>query len=641
LSILDRVQSPADLKTLSQAELTELAEDIRRSLIGVVSETGGHLAPNLGVVELTLGLHLALELPKDKIVWDVGHQCYVHKLLTGRKDKFDTLRTLDGLSGFPKRSESEYDCADTGHSSTSISIALGIAEAKERLGQDGTAVAVIGDGALTGGLAYEALNHAGHIERDLIVVLNDNEMSIDSNVGAISKYLERLRLDPTMRNRKQFWEQTMQKIPAIGQRLVQMEEKFMDMVVRLVVPGLFFEELGFKYIGPIDGHDIEAVRADIALAKETGGPVLVHCITKKGHGYTPAENHPARFHGTSPFNISDGIPKKRPTSPSYTEVFGEALVEIAESRPEIVAVTAAMAAGTGLNMFSEKYPDRFYDVGIAEGHAVTFASGLASGGLKPVVAVYSTFLQRAYDSIMHDVALSGHSVIFAVDRAGLVGEDGPTHHGAFDLSYLLSVPGMTVMSPSDENELRDMLFTAMDINGPVAIRYPRGSGPGVDKRSMQKIPLGLPRRLDENTGAKVNIVALGRMVEQAQGAAQILRANDISVSVVDARFAKPLDQRYFTDLVEDCELLVTIEENSVQGGFGSSVASLMADNDLSGSLIRCGLPDNFVPHGTVDHLFPMIGLDPTGIAALVLERLGVSSSMVEDAKKPSHLTMVR
>lgn len=620
---LDSINSPADLKGLSAEELKVLTREIRQTIIETVSKTGGHLAPNLGVVELTLALHRVLDSPKDKIVWDVGHQCYVHKLLTGRREKFATLRQFGGLSGFPKNSESEHDILDSGHASNSISFALGLAEAREKSGGGETIVAVIGDGSLTGGMAYEALNQAGHLKTNFIVVLNDNEMSIASNVGALSSYLSRIRLDPTYNKLKRQIEEHVRKIPAVGERMYEVGEHLKDSLKQLLVPGMFFEELGFKYIGPIDGHDVGSVEESLNLAKWTSGPVLIHVVTKKGFGYPPAEKNPDKFHGTSPFVISTGEPKAKSKTPSYTEIFGETLVELGQMNERIIAITAAMPSGTGLDKFARVFPDRFYDVGIAEQHAVAFAAGLAKGGFLPVVAVYSTFLERAYDQIIQDVCLQGLHVVFALDRAGLVGEDGPTHHGSFDLSYLRHIPGMTVMAPKDEEEFRHMLYTATQLSGSVAIRYPRGSAAGV-KRSeeFKMLPIGRGEilkmsELTSSNGRRVCLIALGRLVQVALEAADILKKKGISSTVVNARFVKPLDEELISQVAGDHELIVTLEENSLVGGFGSGVLELLAERDIHPLVLRLGLPDEFVTHGSVKELLTNLGLDSSSVAFTV------------------------
>lgn len=617
IRLLDTVNEPADLQKLSPEELTELAREIREEMICVTSKNGGHLAPNLGVVELTLGLHMALNSPHDKIVWDVGHQSYVHKLITGRRKLFHTLRRQDGLSGFPKKSESPHDVFDSGHASSSLSVGLGLALGYQRQSSDRTVAVVIGDGALTGGVAYEALNQAGHLKPNLIVILNDNEMSIDGNVGAMSSYLNRLRLDPTYNRFRDDIEQAMRRIPAVGERMVSWGESVRYCLKQFLVPGMLFEELGFKYIGPVDGHNVNAIKQSVMLAKQVGGPIVIHALTQKGRGYKPAELNPDRFHGTSAFDIETGKPLAiGSNNPSYTAVFGETMLELAKKNKRLVGITAAMSQGTGLEAFAAKYADRFYDVGIAEQHAVTFAAGLAIAGWQPVVAIYSTFLQRAFDQIIEDVCLQGLPIIFAVDRGGLVGDDGPTHHGAFDLSFLSQIPGLTVMAPKDENELRNMLYTASKINLPVAIRYPRGKGLGV---SFDKTPVQLPIGKAEMIfpGKDICLVAIGRMVETAKKVSDLLSKKGFDVTLVNARFAKPIDSRLFTDLSKTHQLLVTLEENTLVGGFGASVAQLLADK-TGIKVVNFGLPDTFIRHGQVDTLLSDLGLSPEAITEKIL-----------------------
>jgi 1-deoxy-D-xylulose-5-phosphate synthase len=618
--ILDRIDSPKDLKALSWREMKQLAAEIREELVRTVSTTGGHLAPNLGVVELTLGLHYALDSPRDKIVWDVGHQSYTHKLITGRREQFNTLRQYGGISGFPKREESEHDIADTGHASTSISIALGLAEARDREVGDWTVVAVIGDGSLTGGMAYEGLNQAGHHKTKLIVILNDNVMSIATNVGAMSSYLNRMRLDPTYNKLRNEIEQRIKRIPAIGETMLTIGEHLRDGLKQLLVPGMLFEELGFRYIGPIDGHNIEEIARTVQHAKQLDGPIIIHVLTKKGYGYEPAEKRPDEFHGTSPFVIETGKPKSVGTIPSYTEVFGRTLTELAARNKKIIAVTAAMPSGTGLDIFEKSFPDRFYDVGIAEQHAVTFSVGLALAGFVPVVAIYSTFLQRAYDQVVHDVCLQNIHVVFALDRAGVVGEDGPTHHGAFDLSYLRHMPNMSVMAPKDEEEFRHMLHTAVEGTGPIAIRYPRGSGTGVPMTcDFHLIEPGKAEVLKR--GEDVCIFAVGRMVSVADKAASQLEKQGITTTLVNARFIKPLDERLVCELASQHRLLVTVEENSVVGGFGSAILEALARFGLTLPTVLLGIPDRFVEHGSPNELLTSVGLTPESLAKEIRAKL--------------------
>ncbi|MBI4743604.1 MAG: 1-deoxy-D-xylulose-5-phosphate synthase [Actinobacteria bacterium] len=618
--ILNNINSPSDLKNLSPSQLKILADEIREKIIKTVSETGGHLAPSLGVVELTIGLHLALDSPKDKIIWDVGHQSYAHKIITGRREQFNTLRQYGGISGFPKRSESDHDIFDTGHSSTSISAALGLAEARDIKNEKDTIVAVIGDGSLTGGMAYEALNQAGHLKTDLIVVLNDNVMSISPNVGAMSLYLNRIRLDPAFKKVREKIEQQIQKIPNIGPKMITMGELLEDSVKHLFVPGMIFEELGFKYIGPVDGHDIEAVVKSINFAKQLGGPILIHTLTKKGFGYPPAEQNPDKFHGTNPFVIETGKAKKKIMAPSYTDVFGDALIRIAEKKDNVIAITAAMKDGTGLNKFAKRFPDRFYDVGIAEQHAVTFAAGLSLKGFCPVVAIYSTFLQRALDQIIHDVCLQNLHVVFALDRAGLVGEDGATHHGAFDISYLRHLPNITIMAPKDEEEFCDMIYTAVQMEGPVAIRYPRGSAVGVRLTDEFKLIKTVKAEIIQR-GKDVCIIAVGRMVQTAIRTSNELVKKGITSSIINARFIKPIDEHLISLTAPQHKLVVTIEENVLTGGFGSGIMELLNENNISIPVLRFGLPDKFIEHGPVDLLLSDIGLDAPKIASQISERL--------------------
>ena len=616
--ILESISSPQDVKKLSPAKMNELADDIRELLINSVSRCGGHLAANLGVVELTIALHYVFNTPEDRIIWDVGHQSYVHKILTGRWQQMDSLRQFGGLSGFPKSEESPHDAFNTGHSSTSISAALGLVLARDIKEEKHSVVAVIGDGALTGGMAFEALNHAGQEGRDLIVVLNDNEMSISRNVGAMSAYLNRLRTDPSYSRKKEEIETALNRIPGIGPNIARAAGRFKDMVKYFMVPGILFEELGFTYIGPVNGHNLEELITVLANVRKMKGPVLVHTITQKGRGYQPALNDPDRFHGIGPFDISTG--KQRPrTIKTYTEVFGEFLLERAEEDDKVVAITAAMASGTGLVEFSERYPDRFFDVGICEQHAVTLAAGLARGGMRPVVAIYSTFLQRAYDQILHDVALQNLPVIFAIDRAGLVGEDGPTHHGVFDLSYLRNIPNLVIMAPSNEIELRNMLHTAFNIQGPVAIRYPRGAGEGLEI-------VGPPRLLEPGQGKILEegddlaIIAVGRGVSIGTEVREMLVSRGISVMLMDARFVKPLDSKMICRLALRCGRVLCIEDNCLAGGFGSALLELLEDNNIKAEVLRVGIPDEFIEHGRLDQLLEFINMDPESIVETVITR---------------------
>lgn len=617
--ILDSIDEPSALKALSPDELSRLAAEIRATLIATVSETGGHLAPNLGVVELTLGLHRALDCPRDRIVWDVGHQAYVHKLITGRRDEFSTLRTYGGVCGFPKRSESPCDTHDAGHASNSISVALGLALARDLRGTDETVVAVIGDGSLTGGMAFEALDHAGHVGTRLIVLLNDNEMSIAPNVGAISSYLARVRLDRRYRRLRDDVESVLARTK-VGAAMVAAGEAAKESVKQLIVPGMLFEELGIQYIGPIDGHDIAQVHNAITWAKSADGPVIVHAVTRKGMGYTHAEDRPDEFHGLGPFSVETGKANGSGPKPlSYTEVFSRAVVQEAERDERIVAITAAMPAGTGLTQFAGRFPDRFFDVGIAEQHAVGLAAGLAHGGLIPVVAIYSTFLQRAYDQVIMDAALQGLHIVFCLDRAGLVGEDGPTHHGVFDLTYLRAIPNLAIMAPADEAELADMLHTALTFDGPVAIRYPRGAGRGValapEPRTL--VPAVSERRRE---GADVSLLAIGRMVDVAEQAAEILSGQGIDAEVVNMRWLKPIDGAAILDAATR-PLVVTLEENTGEGGFGAAVMEVLADAGKTVPVLRIAVPDCFVTHGQTSMLLEEIGLTPEQVAVRVADRL--------------------
>jgi 1-deoxy-D-xylulose-5-phosphate synthase len=623
MQYLQQIKSPDDIKTMNMSELKVLAQEIREMLIQVVSENGGHLAPNLGVVELTLALHMVFHTPEDKIIWDVGHQSYVHKLLTGRYEQFHTVRTLDGLSGFPKRSESEHDAFGAGHSSTSISAAVGFAKARDLRGGKNNVIAVIGDGAMTGGMAFEALENAGHMDSNIIVILNDNEMSIDPNVGALAEYLSRARSNPAYTKSKDDVEELLKKIPGIGDKMFKAADKLKDSLKYLLVPGVLFEEFGFKYYGPINGHDLPALMTVLENVKGINRPVLIHVETKKGKGYAPAEKNPDLFHGVSPFHIQTGELKKKSTVPTYTSVFGKTLAELGAQDDRIVGITAAMGKGTGINVFQEQFPARTIDVGIAEEHAVTMAAAMALDGYKPVVAIYSTFLQRAYDQVMHDVALQNAPVVFCLDRAGLVGDDGPTHHGIFDVSYLRHIPNMVCMAPKDENELRHMLNSALTYNCPVAMRYPRGEGLGVPMdEALQVLPLGKAEVLQE--GDKVTLLALGSMVHIAQQAAERLQAElGITPTVINARFAKPLDADTILQYAGQDTLLVTLEEQAVTGGFGSAVLELYNQHGIDArNVLTIGIADSFVQHGNTARLKEMQGLDVESVVAKVKERLG-------------------
>ena len=609
--ILNTINSPRDLKKLSLPEMTQLANEIRQLLVKSVAKCGGHLASNLGVVELSLALHTVFDSPEDKIIWDVGHQAYVHKILTGRREQMSTLRQYGGISGFPKVEESEYDAFNTGHSSTSISAALGMALARDLQGKSNSVVAVIGDGALTAGMAFEALNHAGQEDSDLIVVLNDNEMSISKNVGAMSAYLNRLRTDPSYSRTKEEIESVLNRIPGIGPNLARAAGKFKDTVKYLMVPGIIFEELGFTYIGPVNGHDLTELKAVLSNIKKMKGPILLHTITQKGKGYEPAFQKPDIFHGVGPFDVDTGTQLKKSLK-TYTEIFGDFMLNRAQRDNKLVAITAAMTSGTGLSEFSRNFPERFFDVGICEQHAVTLAAGMASSGLRPVVAVYSTFLQRAYDQIVHDVALQKLPVIFAIDRAGLVGEDGPTHHGAFDFSYLRHIPNLIIMAPADENELVDMLHSAFFMEGPVAIRYPRGVGEGVRiKSERQLLEPGQSRLILE--GQDLAIIAIGRGVSIARDLADIMAGKGVNPLLVDARFVKPLDRRVIAGAAQKYRRLLTIEDNSLAGGFGSAIGEMLAEEGIDAELLHIALPDEFVEHGRVELLFEQLNMNPDSI----------------------------
>jgi 1-deoxy-D-xylulose-5-phosphate synthase len=620
--LLDQISAPSDLRNLEASRLPALAEEIRARLIGTVSHTGGHLAASLGTVELAIALHYVFESPRDRIVWDVGHQAYAHKLLTGRRERFDTLRQAGGISGFPRRKENEHDAFDTGHGSTAISAGLGMAKARDLAGQDHAVVAVVGDGAMSGGMAFEGLNLAGHLKTPLIVILNDNQMSISRNVGALSGYLSRLRLDPHYLRAKMDFESLASKLP-LGGSLLEVVERFKDGIKQLLIPGMLFEELGFTYLGPVDGHHLPTLIETLKQARSLGRPVLIHAITQKGRGYEPAENDAARWHRTGAFDIETGEPRAASSGLSYTHVFGRTVADLAETNPRLVAITAAMKEGTGLAHFAERFANRFFDVGMAEQTAVTFAAGLASQGFRPVVAVYSTFLQRAYDQVVHDVALPGLPVVLALDRAGLVGEDGPTHHGAFDLCYLRHIPGMVVMAPRDLSELAAMLVTALSLNGPSAIRYPRGEGTNSPEHEVKPVPLGKGELLQE--GGAVAVIALGSMVGPALDAARLLAEAGVESAVADARFVKPLDADLICRLAQECGRVVTVEENCVAGGFGTAVAELLNQKGLRLPLLSLGLPDRFVSHGSREQLLSSLGLEPGAIADRVVEFVGAAT----------------
>jgi 1-deoxy-D-xylulose-5-phosphate synthase len=623
LKLLEKIESPADLKQLSRTDLPILAQEIRQVIVETVAKSGGHLAPSLGAVELAIAVHYVFDAPKDKIIWDVGHQAYTHKLLTGRLQRFATLRQYEGLSGFTRTKESAYDSFSTGHSSTSISAGLGIACGKVLKNEKSKVISIIGDGSLTAGLAYEGLNQAGSFnDKELIVILNDNEMSIAPNVGAVSSLLSRTFSRKKLQEIRKEFGLFLKSLPGIGDDIYQFAKRTEESFKTFVTPGMLFEAFNFEYFGPIDGHNLDHlidILHNISYLKE---PVLLHVTTRKGKGYAPAENNPIYFHGCGSFDVDSGtcIDKKL-SAPSYTQVFGDTLVELAEKDEAIVAVTAAMPEGTGLASFSKNFPQRFFDVGIAEQHGVTFAAGLASEGFKPVVAIYSTFLQRAYDQIFHDVCLDAYHVIFALDRGGIVGEDGPTHHGLFDFAYLRSFPNMVVMAPKDENELRHMILTAIEHDGPIAFRYPRGTGYGVAiDEPLHPVEIGKAELLVE--GRDVLILAIGRTVYDALDAAGRLKNQQVSASVVNCRFVKPLDAEVICDLASKIPRIITIEENVLQGGFGSAVLECLNDHGVSGyTLKRLGIPDTFVEHGSQSRLRTKYGIDADAIVKAATQLL--------------------
>lgn len=618
-NILENYENIEELKKMSLEDMKIFANEIREFIVRTVSENGGHLASNLGVVELTLALHKVFNTEEDRIIWDVGHQSYIHKILTGRKDDFSTLRQYKGMSGFPKRSESIHDAFDTGHSSTSISAGLGYAMSRDIKNEDYNVVSVIGDGAMTAGMAFEALNHAGDTKSDLIVVLNDNDMSISENVGGLSKYLDGIRTMQSYSKVKDDVESLFNTIPSIGKKMFKTAERAKDSFKYFLVPGMFFEDLGFTYLGPINGHDIYEVVNVLQRAKKVGGPVLVHTITKKGKGYKPAEQKPDVFHGASSFDIKTGKSLKKCEVETYSDVLGNTLVDLAKENEGIVAITAAMPAGTGLGNFKEKYKDRFFDVGIAEQHGVTFAAGLAASGLKPFFAVYSTFLQRGYDQILHDVCIQNLPVTFMIDRAGLVGNDGETHHGSFDLSYLTHIPNLTIMAPKDKPEFVEMIKFASTLKSPVAIRYPRGTCFDLSKEQCKKVNMAKSEIINE--GKYIAIIALGKMVEVSVEVVNELKAKDIDITLVNARFVKPLDEKLLLEMADKHKVIITIEDNVKIGGFGSLVNDLLIKNSYKGKVVNIGIPDKFVEHGSVDILYKELGMDKDSIKKLVLENL--------------------
>lgn len=613
--LLEKINSPSDLKKLKPEQLPKLADEIRQFLLENVSITGGHLGSNLGAVELSIALHYCFDSPFDKIIWDVGHQAYTHKILTGRRDLFHTQRQYKGLSGFPKRSESEHDAFGVGHSSTSISAGLGMAAAAGLAGSKNHSIAVIGDGSLTGGMAFEALNQAGHLKKNLIVILNDNEMSISKNVGAFSSFISRKMTGRYFRDLKKEMQGLLKSIPAIGSDILHFARRAENSLKGFLTPGSLFEALGFDYLGPLDGHDIAQLVEVFNNINELDGPLLVHVMTTKGKGYKFAEEMPDKYHGVGTFDIATGKGAAKSASKSYTDVFGETIIRLAEEDPKVVAITAAMPEGTGLNGFAKRFPDRFFDVGIAEQHALAFAAGMAADGFRPITAIYSTFLQRAYDQVFHDICLQKLPVTIAMDRGGLVGDDGPTHHGVFDLSYMRHLPEMTLMAPKDENELRHMLKTAVYSGIPMALRYPRGAGYGVEMDSeLKSLEIGKGEEL--LNGNDLTIIAIGATVYPALEAAETLRNNGIDAGVINARFVKPLDAGLILSAARRTGHVLTVEENALQGGFGSAVLELLHDNKLHDVRIkRLGIPDHYVEHGSQAQLRKDVGIDADGIAA--------------------------
>ncbi|MDR2191720.1 MAG: 1-deoxy-D-xylulose-5-phosphate synthase [Endomicrobium sp.] len=624
LSFLDNINSPSDLKKVKRENLPKVAEEIREKIIDVVSETGGHLAPSLGATDLAVALHYVFDSPKDKIIWDVGHQAYAHKILTGRKDKFHTLRSHNGISGFPRRCESEHDAFGVGHSSTSISAALGFAVARDLKNEEFKVAAVIGDGSMTGGLAFEGLQNAGHLKKDMLVILNDNEMFISQKVGAIAGYFAKLLTIGTVKRVEE-------KIMRVVSRFHNFGSPFGRLIKRakvMLFPGMLFEEMGFTYIGPVQGHDINNLVTILSNIKNMSGPVLLHVITKKGKGYIPAEENPTKFHGVGKFNKDTGESVKF-SGLTYTQAFSDALIKFAKTDDKIIAITAAMPEGTGLDKFAKLYPDRYFDVGIAEGHAVTFAAGMAAAGFKPVCAVYSTFAQRAFDNIIHDVALQNLPVIFALDRAGLVGEDGGTHHGVFDLSFLKHIPNLVIMSPSDENELQNMLRTALNSNKPCAIRYPRGAGIGVKlDKTASVLQIGKAKIMSE--GSDIALLAVGNHVETCLKAAEILKKSHVDAAVVNMRFLKPLDEEMIKEIALKIKNIITVEENALSGGFGESVKSFLCNTDAR--VVNIGLPDKFIEHGNIKILKKKYGLTAENIAETALQTLQNGNAKNEKQK---------
>lgn len=615
--MLEKIQKPNDIKKIPADQLPALAEEIRKFIIESLSKTGGHLASNLGVVELTIAMHRVFNLPKDKLIWDVGHQSYTHKILTGRKDGFETLRREGGISGFPKRSESDCDVFDTGHSSTSISAGVGYVRARELKKENYSVVSIIGDGALTGGMAYEALNNAASLKSNFIIVLNDNEMSITENVGGMSSYLSGLRTASAYTGFKMDVTKALNRIPGIGSGMVDAMRKTKSSIKQIIIPGMLFEDMGLTYLGPVDGHNIPQLIKTFQEAKRFEGPILVHVLTQKGRGYEPAMRHPARFHGAGPFDVKTGLPVGK-SNPTYTDVFSTVMRKMGDRRKDVAAVTAAMMTGVGLKRFSNMFPDRCFDVGIAEEHAVTFAAALSLGGITPVVAIYSSFLQRAYDQIMHDVCMQNLHVVFAIDRAGLVGYDGETHHGIFDLSYLGSMPNMTILAPKNLWELSDMIKFAVDYDGPIAVRYPRGEAYTGLKEFRAPICLGKSEVIHE--GSRVALLAVGSMVKMAEEVQKQLKERmDMDAALVNARFVKPIDEELLRSFADTYELVVTLEENVKDGGFGERVLAFAEEEDLPFGVEIIALPDRFIPHGSVSYQMKQVGFTPEDICGRIEE----------------------
>lgn len=615
--MLEKIQKPNDIKKIPADQLPALAEEIREFIIESLSKTGGHLASNLGVVELTIAMHRVFDLPKDKLIWDVGHQSYTHKILTGRKDGFETLRREGGISGFPKRSESDCDVFDTGHSSTSISAGVGYVRARELKKENYSVVSIIGDGALTGGMAYEALNNAASLKSNFIIVLNDNEMSITENVGGMSSYLSGLRTASAYTGFKMDVTKALNRIPGIGPGMVDAMRKTKSSIKQIIIPGMLFEDMGLTYLGPVDGHNIPQLIKTFQEAKRFEGPILVHVLTQKGRGYEPAMRHPARFHGAGPFDVKTGLPVGK-SNPTYTDVFSTVMRKMGDRRKDVAAVTAAMMTGVGLKRFSNMFPDRCFDVGIAEEHAVTFAAALSLGGITPVVAIYSSFLQRAYDQIMHDVCMQNLHVVFAIDRAGLVGYDGETHHGIFDLSYLGSMPNMTILAPKNLWELSDMFKFAVDYDGPIAVRYPRGEAYTGLKEFRAPICLGKSEVIHE--GSRVALLAVGSMVKMAEEVQKQLKGRmDMDAALVNARFVKPIDEELLRSFADTYELVVTLEENVKDGGFGERVLAFAEEEDLPFGVEIIALPDRFIPHGSVSYQMKQVGFTPEDICGRIEE----------------------